>query len=131
MTRHSLIAAVAIVASAHATLVQGADAHPGRLEYRVIHAAPHHLQQVRDDAGRDGLTCAPVGRPDPDVRVSGVVVTMARPDIETTHVYHTVRHRVVRGSGTGGDCGALLDRSAADGYRLCGLALTAATPGPL
>jgi hypothetical protein len=42
-----------------------------------------------------------------------------------------VIHRVVRGSGSGDDFGVLLDRGAADGYRLCGVALADVTPGPV
>ncbi len=60
MIHHSLIAAIFIVASAHATLPPDAEAQPGRLEYRAIHAAPYQLQQVIDDAGRDGFTCVSV-----------------------------------------------------------------------
>ena len=104
------------MAIAHAMLPPNAGAQSSRLEYRVIHAAPHQLQLVIDDAGRDGFTCVSVARPELDVRLPGVVVTLARQYIETTHVYPTVRHRVVRGSGSGGDFGDLLDRSAAEGY---------------
>ena len=131
MIRHSLIAALSIVASAHATLPPNTDAQSNRLEYRVIHAAPHQLQRVVDEAGRDGFACVSVARPELDVRLPGVVVTLARPYVETTHVYPRAIHRVVRGSGSGGDFGELLDRSAADGYRLCGVALADATPGPV
>jgi len=130
MTRHSLIIAISIAASVYAT-PPNADAQSGRLEYRAIHAAPYQLQQVIDDAGRDGFTCVSVARPEPDVKLPGVVVTLARPFIETTHVNRTVVHRVVRGSGSGGDFGSLLDRGAADGYRLCGLALAEVAPGPV
>lgn len=131
MMRHSLIAAIAIVASTCATLPSAADAQSGRLEYRAVHAAPYQLQQVIDEAGRDGFTCVSVARPELDVRLPAVVVTLARPYIETTHVNPTVKHRVVRGSGSGGDFGELLDRSAADGYRLCGVALAEVGPGPV
>jgi hypothetical protein len=130
MIRHSLIAALTIVASVHATLSPIADAQP-RLEYRVIHAAPYQLQQVIDSAGRDGFSCVSVARPELDVRLPSVVVTLARPYIETTHVNPTVRHRVVRGSGSCGDVGALLDQGAADGYHLCGIALAEVAPGPV
>lgn len=131
MIRHSLVAAISIVASAHATLPPDAKAQSGRFEYRAIHAAPYQLQQVIDEAGRDGFTCVSVARPELDVRLPGVVVTLARPYIETTHVNPRVIHRVVRGSGSGGDFGVLLDRGAADGYRLCGVALAEAPPGPV
>jgi len=131
MIRHSLIVALSIAACASATLPRDAAAQPGRLEYRVIHAAPYQLQQVVDDAGRDGFSCVSVARPELDVRMPGVAVTLARPYIETTHVNTRVSHRVVRGSGSGGDFGALLDRAAADGYKLCGLALADVTPGPV
>jgi hypothetical protein len=131
MIRHSLLAAISIVASAPATLPPDAEAQSGRLEYRAIHAAPSQLQQVIDDAGRDGFTCVAVARPELDVRLPGVVVTLARPYIETTPVNPRVSHRVVRGSGSGGDFGVLLDRAAADGYRLCGVALAEVTPGPV
>jgi hypothetical protein len=130
MICHSQIVAIVIVASTHAMLPHGAEAQSARLEYRVIQAAPYQLQQVIDDAGRDGFTCVSVARPEPDVRLPAVVVTLARPYIETTHVNPTVIHRVVRGSGSGGDFGVLLDR-AADGYRLCGVALAEVTPGPV
>ena len=131
MIRHSLIAAIVIIASAHAMLPHGAEAQAGRLEYRVVHAAPYQLQLIIDEAGRDGFTCVSVARPELDVRLPGVVVTMSRPYFETTHVYPTVRHRVVRGSGSGGDFGALLDQGAAGGYKLCGVALAEVTPGPV
>ena len=108
-----------------------AEAQSGRLEYRAIHAAPYQLQQVIDAAGRDGFSCVSVARPELDVRLPGVVVILARPYIETTHVNPTVIHRVVRGSGSGGDFGALLERGAADGYRLCGVALAEVIPGPV
>src|SRR5262245_12400206 len=101
MIRHSLTAAITIAASAHPTLAPDAEAQSGRLEYRVIHAAPYQLQQVIDDAGRDGFVCVSVARPELDVKLPSVVVTMARPYIEITHVYPKVRHRVVRGSGSG------------------------------
>jgi hypothetical protein len=84
MIRHSF-AALTIVASVHATLSPIADAQP-RLEYRLIHAAPYQLQQVIDSAGRDGFSCVSVARPELDVRLPSVVVTLARPYIETTHV---------------------------------------------
>jgi len=131
MIRYPLIAAISIVASAHAMLARGADAQPARLEYRAIHAAPYQLQQVIDAAGRDGFTCVSVARPELDVNMPGVVVTLARPYIETTHVHPTVVHRVVRGSGSGGDFGELLERGAAGGYRLCGVALAEVAPGPV
>ncbi|MEO7271085.1 MAG: hypothetical protein ABIX28_12740 [Vicinamibacterales bacterium] len=129
--RYSLIAAVAIVASAHAARPPGAEAQSGRLEYRTIQAAPYQVQQVIDEAGRDGFACVSVARPELDVRLPGVVVTLTRQYFETTHVHQTVRHRVVRGSGSGGDFGALLDQGAAEGYRLCGLALAEQSPGPV
>jgi hypothetical protein len=131
MIRHSLIAAISIVAGAHVILPPNAEAQSSRLEYRVIHAAPYQLQRVIDDAGRDGFACVSVARPEIDVKMPGVVVTLARPYIETTHVYARVRHRVVRGSGSGGDFGELIDKGAADGYRLCGLALAEVAPGPV
>ncbi len=132
MIRHSLIAAISIVWSAHLLLAPDAHAQSsGRLEYRAVYAAPYQLQQVLDNAGRDGFACVSVARPELDVRLPGVVVTLARPYIETTHVYPTVRHRVVRGSGSGGDFGALLNQGAADGFRVCGLALAEVTPGPV
>jgi hypothetical protein len=62
---------------------------------------------------------------------SSVNNALARPYIETTHVNPTVKHRIVRGSGSGGDFGALLNQGAADGYRLCGVALAEVTPGPV
>jgi hypothetical protein len=131
MTRHALLTAIVIVATGHATLATRAAAQSGRLEYRVVHAAPYQLQQVIDNAGRDGFTCVSVARPEPDVKLPGVVVTLARPYIETTHVHPTVVQRVVRGSGSGGDFGDLLERGAAGGYRLCGIALAEVAPGPV
>ena len=67
---------------------------------------------------RDRPACVSVERPELDVRLPAVVVTMARPYSETTHVYPRVTHRVMRGSGSGGDFGVLLDRAATDAYRL-------------
>jgi hypothetical protein len=131
MIRHSLIAAMAIVASVVATFPPGADAQSGRLEYRAIHAAPYQLQQVVDTAGREGFSCVSVARPELDVRLPGVVVILARPYFQTTHVHPTVIHRVVRSSGSDSNFGALLDRGAAGGYRLCGVALAEVSPGPV
>ena len=130
MRHHALITALAIVASAHATRPPDAYGQPARLEYRAVYAAPYQAQQIIDNAGRDGFTCVSVARPELDVRLPGVLVTLARPYIETTHVYPTVPHRVVRGPGSGGDFGVQLDRVAADGYRLCGVALAEVVPGP-
>jgi hypothetical protein len=129
MIRQSIVAA-AIVALPCTTCPSSAGAQSGRLEYRVVEAEPHQLQLVLDEAGRDGFACVSVARPEQDVKLPGVVVTLARPYVATTHVHPTVRHRVVRGSGSGGDFGDLLERGAAGGYRLCGLALAEVTPGP-
>lgn len=131
MIHSSLIAALSIIVFAQATVPSAAHAQSARLEYRAVYATPQQLQLVIDAAGRDGFTCVSVARPELDVRLTGVVVTMARPYFEMTHVYPTVPHRVVRGLGSGGEFGALLDRSAADGNRLCGVALVDASPGPV
>lgn len=131
MSRHALIAAITVVAITQAARpTEAAAQSPGRLDYRAVYAAPYQLQQVIDAAGRDGFTCVSVARPELDVRLPGVLVTLARPHIETTHVNPTVPHRVVRGPGSGGDFGAQLNRTAGDGYRLCGVALAEVSPGP-
>lgn len=110
-------------------LADHASAQVGRLDYRVVFAAPYQLQQVLDAAGRDGFTCVSVARPELDVRLPGVAVIMARPFIETTHVNQTVPHRVVRVAGSGGALAESLERGAAEGYRLCGVALADVAPG--
>lgn len=131
MFRHALIAAWSAVALASVSPAIVAEAQSGRLEYRVVHAAPYQLQQVIDAAGRDGFACASVARPETDVALPGVVVTLSRPYVEITHVYPTVVHRVVRASGSGGDFADLLAPHAATGYRLCGVALAEAKPVPV
>jgi hypothetical protein len=130
MVRRSLIATVGIVAGLLATRPQPTEAQSGRFEYRVVQAAPYQLQLVMDDAGRDGFTCVSVARPELDVRLNSVVVILARPYFETTHVASRVAHRVVRAS-TSTELGTLLDRGAAEDYRLCGVALAEVTPGPV
>jgi hypothetical protein len=131
MIRRSLIASIVVVAATLTAFPRGAAAQTNRLEYRVVHGAPYQLQQLIDDAGRDGFTCVSVARPEPDVRLSGVVVILARPYIETTHVPSRVTHRIVRTAGSGGELGARLDHGAGEGYRLCGVALAEVAPGPV
>jgi hypothetical protein len=122
------IASAAVVV---AGVVPPAGAQPVRLEYRVVHAAPRELQRRIDEAGRDGYTCAAVARPEPDVRLNGVVVILSRPYMATTQVTPRIAHRVVLGTGSGGDLAELLDRGAAQGYRLCGIALAEVSPFPM
>ncbi|MCC7125579.1 MAG: hypothetical protein IT178_12080 [Acidobacteria bacterium] len=129
MRRRLLIVTCGIVAGLLATFPPDTEARQtGRLEYRVVQAAPYQLQLVVDEAGRDGFTCVSVARPELDARMSSVVVILARPYVETTHVASRVAHRVVR-AFTSSDLSALLDRGAAEGYRLCGVALAEGTPG--
>ena len=83
MIRHSLIAGVVLVAITHTTLP--AAPKPSRAgSISRLQAAPHQLQLVIDAAGRDGFTCVSVARPEIDVKLPGVVVTLARPYIEMT-----------------------------------------------
>lgn len=130
MDRRSLFASLGVVASLLAAVPHDTQAQSGRLEYRVVQAAPYQLQLVMDAAGRDGFTCVSVARPELDVTLDSVVVVLARPYVETTYVPKPVAHRVVRAT-TSTDLGTLLDRGAVEGYRLCGVALAEVTPGPV
>src|SRR5262249_49548045 len=102
-------------------------AQSARLEYRVVFANARELPRRLDEAGRDGFACAMVARPDPDVRLPGVVVVMSR---QTGAGAKAATHRVGLGGGSGTGLPALVDRAAADGYRLCGVALDEGPPGP-
>lgn len=104
-----------------------AHAQQTRLEYRVVFASVRELPRRLDEAGKDGFACALVARPDPNVPLPGVVVVMKRPAGSSAKV---ATHRVVLGGGSGTGLPPLLDRAAADGYRLCGVALHEAPPGP-
>lgn len=130
MIRPSLIAAIVIIAGVLTTLPPNAAAQSDRLEYRTVLAAPYQLQLVLDAAGRDGFACVSVARPEVAV-FPAVVVTLARTYFQITRVHPRVPHRVVRTQGSGGDLGELLERNAAQGYRLCGVALAEATPAPV
>jgi hypothetical protein len=105
-----------------------ARAQATRLEYRVVFANERELPRRLDEAGQQGFACAMVARPDPNVPLAGVVVVMSRPAGSTPKA---VTHRVVRGGGGAANgLPPLLDRAAADGYRLCGIALDEAPPIP-
>jgi hypothetical protein len=130
-TRLRSVVGAAVIAAAAGAAAQTAGAQPARLEYRVVHAAPRELQRRIDEAGREGFECVSVARPEPDVRLNGLVVILARPWMATTQVTPRIPHRVLLGGGGGGDLGALLERGAADGYRLCGVALVEIPPAPI
>ena len=127
--RFATALAGAVIVSAGA--VQRVEAQPERLEYRVVQAAPRELQRRIDEAGREGYTCVSVARPEPDVRLNGVVVILARPWSTTVSSPPRARHRVERAAGGGSDLQSLLDRSGSEGFRLCGVALAEVSPFPV
>lgn len=98
-----------------------------RFEYRVVFANARELPRRLDDAGQQGFACAMVARPDPNMPLAGVVVVMSR---AVGSASKSVTHRVVRAGGGGTDLPPLLDRAAADGYRLCGVGFDEEPPAP-
>ena len=117
LTRRSLAIAVAGIVS---VIAAGAiDAQTTRIDYRVVYASTRQLSRQLDEAGRDGFACVRVAQPDSATTVPGIVAILGRPPGGSL----TVAHRVVTAGGLGRDLQAPLEQAAAEGFRLCGVAL--------
>lgn len=114
--RRALAAAASLVLTAGTPCVVRAQT----TEYRVVFATARELARRLDEAAADGYDCLAVARPEPELVQQGVAVVLGRASAGGPET----RHRVVSASGRASDLQPLLDKAGAEGFRLCGVALS-------
>jgi len=107
--------------SAVQPLAAAAAADAPRLEYRVIFASELMLERKLASAAREGFACVAVARNESGASVPGVAVILGRPSGTPPPPAAAVSHQVI--SGGRDSIEAVLERSGAQGFRLCGIAL--------